>query len=422
MSGVYQLVRLLQLVAIFFPPAWSKLVGGEWEPKLTVALHAAGPLFQKLAQWVALAVAAHPQLQLVSPDACDAAAVFSREPLEDTLATLRESGIRLEAFNPIPLGVGCVAQVHEAVLEHTHTKVAVKVLKRHIRSQLEQDLPLLQWLSGWAQWLLPQQQLPIDLVHTTREFCLHLHRQCNLVDEYHHLAQLQLQQPGRKRNQRPIQIVFPTPLLVAPSVLVETLHSGSTPLSEFARSAPQAVRTDIANALARGFFEMCLSNNLAHADLHSDNILVTTDGHGKVRELVLLDAGLVSQLPAHDKAKFTALLDCILLQGDVEAAANLFLCEFAHAPTPTTNGGMAAKVKQVVDLESERVMDTQGDVDVARVSQQLYRIVQDHRVTIHASAFVPLCLAFSILNGTIQRHLDSSWNVCSYTYLLLDIL
>ncbi|KAH9261887.1 hypothetical protein BASA81_000543 [Batrachochytrium salamandrivorans] len=390
-------------------------MGKAWKPKLTVALHKAGPLFQKFAHWAVLATM-HPQLPdmqfVLTQDE-----VFLQEPLEHTLTTLNESGIHLESFNPVPLGVGCVAQVHEAVLKHTHVKVAVKVLKRNIHSQLEQDLPVLQTLSWWGQWLLPQ--LPIDLVETTSEFCHHLQQQCNLFNEYHNLTQLQQQQPKRKRNQRPIQIVFPSPLLATTHVLVETLHSTSIPLSAFIQSAPQAVRTDIANALVRGFFEMCLSNNLAHADLHEGNILVTTNRDGKVKELVLLDAGLVSQLPPQDKVKLTALLDCILLKGDVEAATNLFLHDFASI----TNGkGLATKVKLVMDQESERVMDTQSDVDVARVSQHLYQLMQDHHVTIHAPSFVPLFLAFSVVNGTIQRHLDSNWNVCSYTYLLLDIL
>ena len=65
------------------------------------------------------------------------------------------------SFDAEPLASGSVAQVHRARLQDG-SKVVVKVLHRHVRRRVLEDLELLSALSVWAEAISPE----LELLHT----------------------------------------------------------------------------------------------------------------------------------------------------------------------------------------------------------------------------------------------------------------
>ena len=373
-----------------------------------------------------------------------------------------------------PIGSGCVAQVHiattapsvegsvdaaaasAAVAPHG-TRVAIKVLHPGVEQSVALDLYLLRTCARVFEaalspvvhglhWLAMREALD--------EFSAFMALQLDLREEGRNLLAFGARFAGDEHVRFPEPLRRPRHVLIAGRrvgsdddddetddllasrrVLVESFLEGET-LASMLRARTGATRRTAGDAaLARvglkAFLKMVLQDNFVHADLHPGNILVLPgvasvpsngggggDGGGDVGQggegdvrLGFVDAGLVVELSAADRANFLALFAAIA-RGDGERAGELMLsrateerCADPHAfkqGMKTLIGRVRAGERGAFNLSNVRIGDVLLDVT---------SLVRTHSVKADPS-FTTLVMAIVVLEG-LGRELDPTLDLFS---------
>jgi aarF domain-containing kinase len=131
-----------------------------WLKLFRFCLEQSGPLYIKLGQWLSSRTDILPlrvcqvfaTLQSsVQPHALEHTHLLIENDLGASIGSL------FDEFDPVPIGVGAVAQVYKAKLKNSQQKVAIKVLHPHVRDILEMDFVLLNFMGRFLH------SLPIGL-------------------------------------------------------------------------------------------------------------------------------------------------------------------------------------------------------------------------------------------------------------------
>nr|AGU67983.1 ubiquinone biosynthesis protein [Angomonas desouzai] len=267
----------------------------------------------------------------------------------------------LSEIEKVPINSGSIAQIHRATLRDSidgvpaGTELAIKVTHPFIREQVTADLLALTALITVGNAIIPGMKY-LNLDASIREFSSLLRSQLNLLVECDNIQQF-------RYNFRDVKgILFPTPIpsLCSPDLLLETFEEGE-PLQDLTCSADNI---DLAQLGCHMFLKMLFQDNFVHSDLHPGNLLVRTnwskeedqmmkkksivnpkkdsintdttspiassrpcypDGRRKLRrELVVLDAGLVTTLSSEERNNFISLFAAVAC-GDGELGADLMI-------------------------------------------------------------------------------------------------
>lgn len=240
----------------------------------------------------------------VLQDACPPTSLedLSTLYLHDTNHTLSED---FSYFNPTPLGVASLAQVHRATLRDSDREVAVKiqhpevarysaidiVTTRFIFDTIQRWFPEISigWLGEEMEISLPQEldfQREFDNANTTRA----------------HFAAIQnslLKIPDMIWAKKRVLVMECTSLssLVKLTVDIEGSRVDNLEYLSKHHISPMAVST----ALSAIFNEMTFISGHLHCDPHLGNVFIRPANpkthHGHNFEIVLLDHGLYRQLP-----------------------------------------------------------------------------------------------------------------------------
>ena len=197
-------------------------------------------------------------------------------------------------FERRPLAAASIAQVHTARLE-SGEDVVVKVLRPHVREQIERDLEVLYAIAGLAEryWLDGKRLRPVEIVS---EFDKTLHLELDLMREAANAAQL-------KRNfENSTQLYIPEVYFDYCRSNVLTMERISAiPISDI--EALNAHGTNIVRLAENGvqiFFTQVFQHNFFHADMHPGNIFVDVEDPENPR-YVAVDFGIVGTLSARDQ-------------------------------------------------------------------------------------------------------------------------
>jgi ubiquinone biosynthesis protein len=211
-------------------------------------------------------------------------------PSGDVVSALREHAERLggDPFSTVdlqPLASASLAQVHRARLREGQ-EVAIKIRRRGVVPQVQQDLKLLSLVARAGQRLTPEGVY--DLPTMVEELAQALQDELDLRSEAENLQLFRRNLGGWGPSLR-VPAVHEE--LTTEAVLVMELIHG-VPLGDGGvERLPQAGRAEIARSLAHAYFQMFFIDNVFHADPHPGNLLVTERG-----ELVLLDFGMVGRI------------------------------------------------------------------------------------------------------------------------------
>ncbi|KAI8619265.1 ABC1 family-domain-containing protein [Chytriomyces sp. MP71] len=315
--------RALSLTALFAPlllalPLWLLLGPGrkllydpipeglnldnDWFLLLaTQTLEFAGPIPIKLAQWASMRQDVfHPAVcrvlarlqSSVSPHPCSHTIVAIEDALNVPITVTDRTVIGGEflrpdnpshrrillrdafsSFEPTPIGVGAVAQVHRATLrpELGGTIVAVKILHPNATSLVEMDLRLLQTCGGLLCALFPTTAHTLAVADELATFACMMRAQLDLRVEYANLAQFRRNWAPRK-GQRALPVTFPQGLMASREVLVEEFVLG-LPFRDIVELGHTAFDDELVQIGLPAFIRMVLNHNFVHADLHAGNIL-----------------------------------------------------------------------------------------------------------------------------------------------------
>ncbi|KAM8892509.1 putative aarF domain-containing protein kinase 2 [Spinachia spinachia] len=306
--------------------------------------------------------------------------------------------------------------------------VAIKVVHPGIRRQVEIDIllmkaggRLLQCLPG-LKWL--------SLCEVVDEFEKLMIKQIDLRFEATNIERFQ-------ENFRNVDFVkFPTTLrpFVTRSVLVETFEE-SVPVSNYLSSdIPPQVKQKIARMGMETMLKMVFIDNFVHGDLHPGNILVHCsadgagipgDAHGKATltdlwdtvvvsfrpdrcplQLVLLDAGIVTQLSDHDLANLKAVFTAVVLQQG-ERVAELLL-NHARANDCRDVPRFKEEMAQLVDDALGNTLSL-GKFQVGELLSRVFGLLIKHKVKLESN-FASIVFAIMVLEG-LGRSLDPNLDI-----------
>lgn len=228
-----------------------------------VSLGFAGPAFHKLTQWASI----RPDLFGVETakdfhEFFSAGNGFYQEPLQDTLMTIQDAGLSLPV-DPVPIGIGCVAQVHTAFYQNQ--PVAVKIQRRFGCSQvMKLDLQLGVHLATFLDFVIPNSNVMVK--ETIQEVANMFYDQLDFIQEASHLLEFRYLFSGSKH------VEFPSVVFASPLVLIESrVQSPCILLSDLLlakENFSQELRTAVAKTSLEMLLTMIFKHNFVHCDLH----------------------------------------------------------------------------------------------------------------------------------------------------------
>lgn len=475
--GAVMLPPLLLLLPAYLLPEFFQR---RLELEMLRALQRGGPCTIKLGQWAS-----------TRPDVLPLSVCRTLATLHDTVPahSVEHTRATIEAafgapltklfahVDPVPVGSGCIAQVHCGATA-AGERVAIKVLHPGVIRQVALDVYLMRTAAKLVEDWLPVRGLRwLALSDSADEFAAFMASQLDLRREATNLARFR----ANFGSERGGAIQFPRPFLdeglVARSVLVESFVSG-TPLSQMLERHRGDLRPEMGQLglgiardreLARrgleAFFTMVLRHNFVHADLHPGNVLVMAPVDPSAPlGISFVDAGLAVELSARDQVKgapitlpftecpftecpsqsaipsassYVALdltwLDYVALRvlqanfkrlfralgaGDGRKAARLML---EHSPEhacedPTAFEEGVQRIVQGVGLGSRGAFNLKA-LKIGDVLLELTTLVRVHRVKVEPH-FTTLVTAIVVLEG-LGRQLDPSLDLFAVALPLL---
>eukprot|EP00210_Caulerpa_lentillifera_P000563 g544.t1 len=322
-----------------------------WTQYLRHILETCGPAFIKWGQWASTRRDLFPpevakELKKLQKEAPAHSGDTSRQVIQSSFGLPVDS--LFDQFDDQPIASGSIGQIHRAHLSETGSimsgvplgmEVAVKVRHPGVDVAFSRDMKLMLWIANLMD------KIPVlsgfNLREVIREFAIPMSEQVDFCVE---AANLQCFRHNFRRKRK--TVTFPEPLfpLVTPDIIVETFHNGIS-VEEIMESRPNCNESELARLGSETFFDMVIKHNLLHADLHPGNILVQymkpqtaferlksaldgsspvwsgqDDGEGVVPHIILLDAGMATQLTETERFHMLGLFRA-LAEMDGAAAA-----------------------------------------------------------------------------------------------------
>jgi aarF domain-containing kinase len=385
-------------------------------------IDAAGPCWQKAAQWAAT------RPDLFSTRLCLFLSLLQHSapthPFSHTLFTITQaiSPKKLEEVfsdvSPSPIASGVVGQVHRGVLcDDARTVVAIKVRHPHVARLIELDMVIMGFLAS-AVSLLPGTEI-LALRLCVAQFARSLHAQTDLRVEADNLRRFGANFEGDAFVHFP-RVVGPAP---REDLLVETFEAG-IPLYVYLREtgplspADRRLRHRIATTGMNAYLRMVLVHNFIHADLHGGNILVLPPPpppRGLLAwlplpkrwpRLVFLDVGLATELSQYDRRNFINLFVAIA-RGQGELAAELMIRHSRLADSALADGERREQFRVLMGRVFHAAMHQEmSKVSVARVIEDMFRLSRRFSIVLEPN-YVSLFSSTALLEG-IGRQLDPS--------------
>lgn len=263
--------------------------------RLRAALEELGPTFSKLGQVLST------RPDLLPPEYIEELAMLQSHvpPMpESEVVRVAEQELRVpwedvfESIDPKPLAAGTIAQVHRATLENGD-RVVVKVQRPTARTEIEQDLALLE---VFAQKVgkRPALNQVVDMEAVFKHLSTSLQRELDFRQEIENIGQMQMVLADYDR-------------LAVPSVHRE-LSTGRLLVMEEIQGVPiaqapdGAERVEAARQLLESFYKQIIVEGFFHADPHPGNLMWWKD------RIYLLDFGMVGVVDANVREHLLLLL------------------------------------------------------------------------------------------------------------------
>ena len=261
--------------------------------RLRLALESLGPIFIKFGQMLST------RKDLLPSDIAnelsklqDKVPPFEFKIVKQTIENSYSKKITsvFKEFNEKPIASASVAQVHFAKL-HNGEKVAVKILRPNIESEVKKDIKLLHLIANilYKIWSDGKRLKPDEVVS---EFERHTQSELNLLLEAGHCSHLGENFKDKK-------------LLVVPNVFWDYCHEkvmvmermDGIPISNI--DAIKKNKIDLSKLAKNGveiFFTQVFRDGFFHADMHPGNIQVAKSG-----KYIAMDFGIMGTLNEQDK-------------------------------------------------------------------------------------------------------------------------
>lgn len=269
-----------------------------------------------------------------------------------------------EEFEREPIAAASVSQVHKAILADGEV-VAVKVRRPGIANTMRRDLSIISAVSRFID-LLPGMS-NIGLTRMSREFAKKI--------------QSQLDFPLEVRNNKRFEENLSDFEFVRVPHIHEELCGANVITMEFIEGKKLSEILDdppvdlalMAERMIDIYLSMAFRDFFVHADLHPGNMLIDRKGN-----YVLLDTGLVHEVPEHYAKKFIRLY-MSLLSMDGELIVNTYL-DNAEVRPPSVDEAIRdtkALVEKYQDISF-------SDFEIGKGLVEIMTILRRHRIYLDA--------------------------------------
>lgn len=261
--------------------------------RVLTALLANGGIFIKMGQHIASLVVLPIEWTSTMRPLQDKCEPTLYEDVEDLFVTdmARPLSDYFDDFDPVPIGVASLAQVHVARWKETGEKVAVKLQHPHLAEFCEIDMEMVEVSLGWIKHWFPE----FEFTWLGEEMRENLPKEMDFTHEARNG-----QRAADEFDNFRTSLYIPKVLHADKRVLVmEFIQGGRVDDREYL-SEHNIDRNKVAIELARIFGQMVHLNGWFHADPHPGNLLIRpAPGTSKSPynfEIVLLDHGLYFDL------------------------------------------------------------------------------------------------------------------------------
>jgi predicted unusual protein kinase regulating ubiquinone biosynthesis (AarF/ABC1/UbiB family) len=220
------------------------------------------------------------------------------------------------SWNPVPLGVGSIGQVHEARLGNG-TEIAIKVQYPGIQRSLQSDLKYTRFIDLFGTLLFRKQ----DRESFVEELVSQADLECDYVREREH------QEKFRRifESDPAIKIPATLPDFCSRRVLAQEKLTGRS-FRSFCEVESQARKNEAGITLFRFAFESLFRHRLLNCDPHPGNFQF------KDNTVIFHDFGSVKEFSPAFTADFADLLRALLAQDRKEVAA--LVVRMGYVPEP----------------------------------------------------------------------------------------
>ncbi|MBM3926834.1 MAG: AarF/ABC1/UbiB kinase family protein, partial [SAR202 cluster bacterium] len=299
------------------------------------------------------------------------------------------------AFDPNPIGVASIGQVHAATLPDG-SEVVVKVRKPGVVDQVQEDLEILYNLAAMAskRWDVAKQY---DMSRLVQEFSDALRAELDYVAEgknIEHFAQLFRNTP--EVHIPKIYWEYSTPRMITME------HIKGVRLADAAEINIAGVdRNTLAERGVRIWLKMIFENGFFHADPHPGNLVLEPNGR-----LGLIDFGMVGTI---DEQVRDSLLEAVRAVADQDADKSLDALEDMDAISRVSSReALRRDLLQVVGRYQRLSVD---EVRVGFLLDEIFAMVRQHRLQLPTNVFL-LLKTLAMAEGVGTR-LDPDFDMVS---------
>ncbi|KAJ1277239.1 hypothetical protein BS78_05G280400 [Paspalum vaginatum] len=206
-------------------------------------------------------------------------------------------------FDEHPIAAASIAQVHRGRL-HNKQDVAVKVQYPGLEQRMKIDIMTMSLLSKSVSWVFPDYKFDRILIEFEKSMAMEL--------DFTREAKNSERTASCFRKNSVVKVPYVFWQLTTREVLtMEFCYGHKVNDLDFLRRA-NINPTKVAKALIELFGEMVFVHGFVHGDPHPGNILVSPQGHGKFK-LVLLDHGIYRELDQKFRLDYCHLWKALIL-------------------------------------------------------------------------------------------------------------
>ena len=320
--------------------------------RLRLALESLGPIFIKFGQMLSTRKDLLPNdIAIELSKLQDKVPPFEFEKVKQTIENAYSKKISsvFKEFNEKPVASASVAQVHFAIL-HNGEKVAVKILRPNIESEVKKDIKLLHLIANilYKIWSDGKRLKPDEVVS---EFERHTQSELNLLLEAGHCSHLGENFKDKK-------------LLVVPNVFWDYCHEkvmvmermDGIPISNIDVIKKNKINlSELAKNGVEIFFTQVFRDGFFHADMHPGNIQVAKKPEDPA--YVAVDYAIVGSLSEEEQYQIGRMLVAVIGR-DFKEVANILIESKWVAPDTRPNdleNTIRAACEPIFDQPMEKI-------------------------------------------------------------------
>ncbi|KAL1914720.1 uncharacterized protein VTP21DRAFT_7978 [Calcarisporiella thermophila] len=218
-------------------------------------------------------------------------------------------------FDPIPIGVASLAQVHRARLRDTDQLVAVKIQHPHLDEYCRVDLAVTTQIIEFVRWAFPE----FEFGWLAEEMNTSLPVEMDFRCEAENARRVQRNFAGARTSLKVPDVLWAQRRILC----MEFIEGGRIDNLEYLQEHKIDVNK-VSLELARIFSEMIYLQGYVHCDPHPGNLLIRPSqpsSHSPHNfEIVLLDHGLYRDLPPQFRVNYAHLWTAIIRGSEEEIA------------------------------------------------------------------------------------------------------